>query len=124
MLPLAFTTDPRVQAALAGALVVVAIGQPLSGWVFVLDGVLIGAGDARWLAVMQLALLLAYLPIAVVVRAARQRRGHAVVGVHALDAAARRGPGLAGPQRRLAGHRRHPLTRVPSTAPAVLQFGR
>ena len=47
----------------------VAIGQPLSGWVFVLDGVLIGAGDARWLAVMQLALLLAYLPIAVVVRA-------------------------------------------------------
>ncbi len=69
LLPLAFTTDPRVQAALASALVVVAIGQPLSGWVFVLDGVLIGAGDARWLAVMQLALLLAYLPIAVVVRA-------------------------------------------------------
>jgi putative MATE family efflux protein len=68
VLPLAFTTDPRVRAALAGALIVVAIGQPLSGWVFVLDGVLIGAGDARWLAVMQLALLLAYLPIAVLVR--------------------------------------------------------
>ena len=58
VLPLAFTTDPAVRAALAGALVVVAIGQPLSGWVFVLDGVLIGAGDARWLAVMQLVIML------------------------------------------------------------------
>ncbi len=69
LLPLAFTTDARVRAALAGALIVVAIGQPLSGWVFVLDGVLIGAGDARWLAVMQLAIMLAYLPVALLVRA-------------------------------------------------------
>jgi putative MATE family efflux protein len=69
LLPLAFTTDSRVRAALAGALIVVAIGQPLSGWVFVLDGVLIGAGDARWLAVMQLAIMLAYLPVALLVRA-------------------------------------------------------
>jgi putative MATE family efflux protein len=69
VLPLAFTTDAQVRAALAGALIVVAIGQPLSGWVFVLDGVLIGAGDARWLAVMQLVIMLAYVPIALLVRA-------------------------------------------------------
>jgi putative MATE family efflux protein len=68
VLPLASTTDPRVRTALAGALIVVAVGQPLSGWVFVLDGVLIGAGDGRWLAVMQLVTLAAYLPVALVVR--------------------------------------------------------
>jgi putative MATE family efflux protein len=68
VLPLAFTTDPRVRAALAGALIVVAVGQPLSGWVFVLDGVLIGAGDGRWLAGMQLVTLAAYVPVALVVR--------------------------------------------------------
>jgi putative MATE family efflux protein len=68
VLPTAFTSDPAVRSALAAALVVVAVGQPLSGWVFVLDGVLIGAGDARWLAGMQLAILLAYLPAALLVR--------------------------------------------------------
>ena len=45
-----FTPDPAVQAAIAGGLVVVALGQPLSGFVFVVDGVLIGAGDGPWLA--------------------------------------------------------------------------
>ncbi len=68
VLPAAFTSDAAVRSALAAALVVVAVGQPLSGWVFVLDGVLIGAGDARWLAGMQLAILLAYLPAALLVR--------------------------------------------------------
>ena len=32
------------------ALMVVAVLQPLAGWVFVLDGLLIGAGDGRYLA--------------------------------------------------------------------------
>ena len=50
VLPPLFTPDPAVQQALAAALVVVALSQPLSGLVFVLDGVLIGAGDGRWLA--------------------------------------------------------------------------
>ena len=45
-----FSPDPAVQAAIAGGLVVVALGQPLSGFVFVVDGVLIGAGDGPWLA--------------------------------------------------------------------------
>ena len=38
-------------------LLVVALGQPLSGFVFVVDGVLIGAGDGRWLARAMLATL-------------------------------------------------------------------
>lgn len=67
-LPALFTTDPSVRSALTAALVVVAAGQMISGYVFVLDGVLIGAGDARWLALAMGALLLAYLPIIVALR--------------------------------------------------------
>jgi putative MATE family efflux protein len=58
-----FTTDASVQAALAAALLVMAVGQPLAGYVFVLDGVLIGAGDARYLALAGLANLVVYLPL-------------------------------------------------------------
>lgn len=58
-----FSTDPAVHRALAAALVVMAIGQPLAGYVFVLDGVLIGAGDARYLALAGMANLIVYLPL-------------------------------------------------------------
>jgi Na+-driven multidrug efflux pump len=68
VVPALLTSDPAVRSALAGALVVVALQQPLSGLVFVLDGVLIGAGDGRWLAGAQVLLLVAYLPVAFVVR--------------------------------------------------------
>lgn len=63
VIPLGFSSDPRVHTALAAALLVVALGQPVAGVAFVLDGVLIGAGDARWLAVAQTLFLLAYLPM-------------------------------------------------------------
>ncbi|WP_285728014.1 MATE family efflux transporter [Psychromicrobium xiongbiense] len=56
-----FTPDHGVQSALTAALLVLAAGQPVAGYVFVLDGVLIGAGDARYLAVVGLACLVAYL---------------------------------------------------------------
>jgi putative MATE family efflux protein len=68
VLPPLFTSDPAVQQALAAGLVVVAVSQPLSGLVFVLDGVLIGAGDGRWLAGAQVVVLLAYLPLVLWVR--------------------------------------------------------
>lgn len=68
VLPPVFTPDPGVQQALAAALVVVAVQQPVAGFVFVLDGVLIGAGDGRWLAGAQLVVLLGYLPLAGFVR--------------------------------------------------------
>jgi putative MATE family efflux protein len=63
VIPLGFSSDPRVHTALAAALLVVALGQPVAGVAFVLDGVLIGAGDARWLAVAQTLFLLTYLPM-------------------------------------------------------------
>lgn len=63
VIPLAFSTDPDVRSALAAALVVVALGQPVAAVAFVLDGVLIGAGDARWLALLQVGALVGYLPL-------------------------------------------------------------
>ncbi|MGO4383983.1 MATE family efflux transporter [Specibacter sp. RAF43] len=65
-----FTNDVRVHQALAAALVVAALGQPLAGYVFVLDGVLIGAGDARYLALAGLVNLAVYLPVLFWVQAA------------------------------------------------------
>ena len=44
-------------------LLVAALGQPLAGVVFVLDGVLIGAGDGRYLAWAGVVVLLAYAPL-------------------------------------------------------------
>ncbi len=48
-------------------LLVIALHQPVSGLVFVLDGVLIGAGDGRYLAVAGVLTLVAYVPLALVV---------------------------------------------------------
>ena len=59
-----FSPEPAVQSALHAVLLVVALALPLAGWVFVLDGVLIGAGDGRYLAVAGLWTLLAFLPLA------------------------------------------------------------
>ncbi len=59
-----FTPDEDVRALLSSALLIVAIQQPLAGWVFVLDGVLIGAGDGRFLAAASVATMLVFLPVA------------------------------------------------------------
>lgn len=69
VVPPLFTSDPGVQDALGAALVVVGLGQAVAGLVFVLDGVLIGAGDGRWLAWGQVVMFVAYLPLALWVRA-------------------------------------------------------
>jgi putative MATE family efflux protein len=68
VLPLLFTADPQVRVALTSALVVVGLFGWLAGLVFVIDGVLIGAGDGAWLATAMTATLLAYLPVIAVVR--------------------------------------------------------
>jgi putative MATE family efflux protein len=65
-----FTEDPDVRAAIAAALLVLCATLPLAGYVFVLDGVLIGAGDGRYLAVAMLVTLVAYLPIVAALLAA------------------------------------------------------
>jgi Na+-driven multidrug efflux pump len=62
-----FTSDPEVRSLLVAALLMVAVMQPLAGWVFVLDGVLIGAGDGRYLARASVLSVLAFLPAAVAV---------------------------------------------------------
>lgn len=68
VLPVLFSPDPAVQQALSASLLVVGGFGWLSGLVFVVDGVLIGAGDGRWLAKAMAATLLAYLPVILSVR--------------------------------------------------------
>ncbi|GAA1358811.1 MATE family efflux transporter [Streptomyces beijiangensis] len=64
-----FTGDPSVQDALLPTLLVVAVAQPVSGIVFVLDGVLMGAGDGPYLAWAMLVTLAAFIPAALMVPA-------------------------------------------------------
>jgi MATE family, multidrug efflux pump len=63
-LPALFTHDPTVTRLLLSTLIVVALLQPIAGVVFVLDGVLIGAGDMRYLAVAGILTTAAFLPAA------------------------------------------------------------
>lgn len=65
-----FSPDPAVQTLLFRVLLVVACCTPIAGVVFVLDGVLIGAGDGRYLAVAGLIAMIAYLPLAILVHRA------------------------------------------------------
>lgn len=67
-IPRLFSPDTQVQSALVPVLVVVAVIQPLSGVVFVLDGVLIGAGDGAFLAWAGLAVLAVYAPLVLAVQ--------------------------------------------------------
>ncbi|MEU9058190.1 MATE family efflux transporter [Streptomyces sp. NPDC048430] len=62
-----FTGDTSVQDALLPALLVVALSQPISGVVFVLDGVLMGAGDGRYLAWAMVLTLAVFAPAALLV---------------------------------------------------------
>lgn len=59
-----FTDDPAVLDLLVPVLLVAAVAQPVAGVVFVLDGVLIGAGDGRYLALAGLLTLVVYAPLA------------------------------------------------------------
>ncbi|GHH38444.1 MATE family efflux transporter [Streptomyces candidus] len=62
-----FTSDQLVRNALLPALLVVAVCQPISGVVYVLDGVLMGAGDGPYLAWAMLATLAVFAPMALLV---------------------------------------------------------
>ena len=68
-LPAAFSSDPVVRGLVTASLLVAAVQQPLAVPVFVLDGVLIGAGDARWLAGAGAVVLVAFAPAAYLVLA-------------------------------------------------------
>lgn len=64
-----FTSDPAVQHQLSTVLLLAALTQPVGGLVFVLDGVLMGAGDGAYLAWAMLATLLVFAPVALAVPA-------------------------------------------------------
>lgn len=67
VIPHLFGAEPAVAAHLVSVLWLVALLQPLAGLVFVLDGVLIGAGDRRYLAWASAATTVVYLPAAYLV---------------------------------------------------------
>src|SRR5690606_3474290 len=58
-----FSSDAAVIAALPAGAWVVAATMPLAAIVFVLDGVLIGAGEGRYLAIAGVINLAVYLPL-------------------------------------------------------------
>ena len=100
-----------MQAALSAALIVVGLGQAVAGYVFVIDGVLIGAGDGRWLAWGQVISLVLYIPIVLALRSQterlrRRRHRRALARVHLLDGDPRGRARLARPPGHVDGHRR------------------
>lgn len=60
-----FSDDRAVVALLGEVLLVAAVAQPVAAVVFVLDGVLIGAGDGRFLALASAVVLAVFAPLAV-----------------------------------------------------------
>jgi putative MATE family efflux protein len=64
VLPHAFTADPLVVQLASFVLVFAAVLQPVNAVVFVLDGVLMGAGDMRYLAVTMVAAAALFLALA------------------------------------------------------------
>jgi Na+-driven multidrug efflux pump len=64
-----FSRDHAVRDEVLPVLLIVAAMQPVNGVVFVLDGVLIGAGDSRYLAVAMLCATAIFVPAAVAVDA-------------------------------------------------------
>ncbi|MGW6732091.1 MATE family efflux transporter [Streptomyces sp. NPDC055013] len=67
-LPL-FTSDTAVHNTALPALLVVALSQPICGVVFVLDGVLMGAGDGPYLAWAMVLTLAVFTPVALLILA-------------------------------------------------------
>ncbi len=79
-----FTDDPDVQSLLVPVLVVAALGQPVAGVVFVLDGVLIGAGDGPYLARAGVVVLLAHAPAVLLLPVVADGSLGGLVGVWAV----------------------------------------
>ena len=64
VVPPLFSADPDVQHLITVCLLMVGVHQPLSALVFLLDGVLVGSGDTRYLAVVLTAGMTVFLPLA------------------------------------------------------------
>ena len=66
LIGLVFTGNAEVAALVQPALIVLAVAQPVCAVVFVLDGVLIGAGDAKYLAIVGVLNLVPFVPALIV----------------------------------------------------------
>jgi Na+-driven multidrug efflux pump len=75
VLPHAFTDDPLVMHLASFVLLFAAVLQPVNAVVFVLDGVLMGAGDMRYLAVSMVTAAALFLLAAVLLAATRAGLG-------------------------------------------------
>ena len=123
---LLFTGDAAIAALIQPALIVLAVAQPICGVVFVLDGVLIGAGDAKYLAIAGVLNLVPFVP-ALIARggAAAGRRGGTRLArgrvLRRLHARAARDARLARPRRRLDDRRRLALTHTRPRAHASVR---
>ena len=103
-----FTNDAGVRHLVLEVLWIVAALQPLAAVVFVLDGVLIGAGDAGYLALaMLVATVGVYLPAALLVAELDGGLLWLWGALVAVDAGPLRGHGRPLPHDPLGGRRRH-----------------
>ncbi|GAA2930717.1 hypothetical protein GCM10020221_28170 [Streptomyces thioluteus] len=100
-----FTSDASVRDALLPALLVAALSQPVAGVVFVLDGVLMGAGDGPYLAWAMLAVLAVYAPRGAARPGPGRRADGPLVGDGADDGGPAGHPVAARPVRPLDRHR-------------------
>ena len=62
-IPLLVTSDSAIRTLLIPTLIVLGLAMPLGGFVFVLDGVLMGAGDGRYLAITGVVNVAVLLPL-------------------------------------------------------------
>jgi Na+-driven multidrug efflux pump len=69
-LPQVFTNDEAVISLAVVAMIHLALMQPLNGVVFALDGILIGAGDMKFLARAMAVAAIVFIPLALYVPAA------------------------------------------------------
>jgi putative MATE family efflux protein len=67
VIPPLFSPDAEVQRLLASTLLIAALMQPFAGWVFALDGALLGAGDVRYIAASQVVTVIVFAPLALAV---------------------------------------------------------
>lgn len=68
-LPELFTNDPEVASLAVVAMIHLALMQPINGIVFALDGILIGAGDMKFLAWAMAGAAVVFIPLALLVPA-------------------------------------------------------
>jgi putative MATE family efflux protein len=97
-----FTDDSAVHDLLLPVLLVAALFQPVAGVVFVLDGVLIGAGDGRYLAWGGVVVLAFFAPIALLMVSFAPDAGPALVWLWVVF-----GVGFMGSRAAVLLHRAH-----------------